>query len=214
MQPFQTAQLKPRPLSTAKATTRQFGAPGSVQSPEGGKHIPQEKELGIEGSGAIRGYPRRAVGDSNDSFSALVTNRAKAGALLFHRDFNPHEIDPFRFGFACCHQTMKNSYCVPIKKGDAEVSDQDSPSTLSLQFVVLLFCLSRNFVSLLLLSMCMNIHVAPFGVPTRNQASTMIVGIGERGGITGISASFILPGHRGGRGSGSGTPPGGRARPG
>ena len=205
MQPFQTAQLKPRPLSTAKATTRQFGAPGSVQSPEGGKHILQEKELGIEGSGAIRG----AVGDSNDSFSPLVTNRAKADALLRHRDFNPHEIDPFRFGFACCHQTMKNSYCVPIKKGDAEVSDQDSLSTLSLQFVVLLFCLSRNFVSLLLLSMCMNIHVAPFGVPTRNQASTMIVGIGERGGITGI-----LPGHRGGRGSGSGTPPGGRARPG
>jgi len=25
-----------------------------------------------------------------------------------------------RFGFACCHQTMKNSYCVPIKKGDAQ----------------------------------------------------------------------------------------------
>eukprot|EP00435_Cladocopium_sp_Y103_P021135 s2395_g5.t1 len=25
-----------------------------------------------------------------------------------------------RWGFACCHQTMKNAYCVPIKKGELE----------------------------------------------------------------------------------------------
>ena len=28
-----------------------------------------------------------------------------------------------RWGFACCHQTMKNSYCVPIQKRELEVGE-------------------------------------------------------------------------------------------
>lgn len=28
-----------------------------------------------------------------------------------------------RWGFACCHQTMKNSYCIPIKKGDETAAE-------------------------------------------------------------------------------------------
>lgn len=67
-----------------------------------------------------------------------------------------------RWGFACCHQTMKNSYCVPIQKRELEVGEgwaQKSKSLPPFSQEFWLLRTSRIFGRFLVVWGCLRVYI-------------------------------------------------------
>jgi len=93
----------------------------------GAEHMDAPKELLFAQNDVYVEYARdgrvlkgreRALVKSKYEEDVLVGNHTSSWGTFFDTQSN-------RWGFACCHQCMKNSYCIPIKRSDAAVQDEE-----------------------------------------------------------------------------------------